>query len=76
MADIALCTQYGNYDGRKIHPTGIKYNPYDYVIGRGIVFANGDLFVGNGENSSPQPAVQNAVALNAPNCRTCHSGGC
>jgi hypothetical protein len=70
MANVASCTQYGNYGPRKIHASGIKISAYDWTL-HGIKYANGRTYIGDGNALQPAPY---AISTNTPNCRSCHAG--
>lgn len=70
-----MSCRFDNYAPRKIAVNGIKVRPYTYVSGPsgGIIYQNGQKYVGNGDGQALQPAQLTAPAVATPGCRSCHT---
>lgn len=65
------CGVYGNYSPRKLSPSGIKYNAYNWTLD-GVFYQNGQKYIGDGTSESTAN-FNDASVINTPGCDPCHS---
>jgi len=62
------CGVNSNYAPVKVYINGIKCNPYTFTLG-GVVYANGQKYVGVNDGQSESPAFTGYPAsVNIPKC--------